>query len=69
MHDIRFKIIYNFHKVGPLLIFLRGQSLDTGMLRMKSEVEKMKRRSAGAVLLNPRPSSLSNQFVVAWKKL
>ena len=69
VHDIWFKIIYNFHKVGPLLIFLRGQSLDTGKLRMRSEVEKMKRRSAGAVLLNTRPSSLSQQFVVAWKKL
>ena len=40
-------------------IFLRGQSLDT---------EKMKRRSAGAILLNPRPPSLSHQFVIAWKK-
>ena len=69
VYNIWFKIIYSFQKVRQLLIFLRGQSLDTGMLRMRSEVEKMKRRSAGAVLLNPRPSSLSHQFVIAWKKL
>ena len=68
VYNIWFKIIYSFHKVRQSSIFLRGQSLDTGMLRMRSEVEKMKRRSAGAVLLNPRPSSLSHHFFIAWKK-